>query len=216
MICLTAKIYISGTEIIEINQRNLISMESSIFDRSDIKYPSFGIVSNTGNIKFNDTNGKVLDYAEQGALIEGLKCVIYLANDIVEEANRVVATMETSQWDYDNDNQIVTVTIKDDLEEWQDINVPNYPYDQRDITSKPLKIFYDYLYNITKENYNISSFEALEDDLTKDILQNTYIQYPLLKEASLWQQWTKLCEVCQLHIYKNRNGAVVCRYNRGN
>ena len=45
-------IYLGAT--IEIDKRNLISFESSLFDRADYKLPSYGVISNSGNIEFND------------------------------------------------------------------------------------------------------------------------------------------------------------------
>ena len=102
---------------IVINRRNIISLESSIFDRSDLKLPSFGIISNTGNIEFNDLDGEIKDYAERLLLQSGLSCEIRLNNTLVDGASELVAEMETDQWDYDNDNRVVSVSIKDDLEE---------------------------------------------------------------------------------------------------
>lgn len=215
MITLTAKIYISETEIIEIDRRNMLSIESSIFDRSDLKLPDFGIISNTGRIEFNDQDMTVLKYAEDLRLVAGLRCEIFLSNTLVEGATIIVAKMETDQWDYDNDNRVVSVSLKDDLEEWQEISVAEIPYDPRKIESKPFSWLYEHLWAITNANYPMQSLSNLDGD-TKSVLTNTYIQYPLLESGNLWQQWTKLCEVCQLHIYKNRNGVVVCRYNGGN
>ena len=204
---------------INIDRRNLISMSRSIFDRSDLKLPSFGIISNTGDIEFNDVDGRVLAYAEQLILDSGLECKISLNNTLVEGASQSVAVMETDQWQYDNNNRVVSVTLKDDLEEWQDINIEGINYDPRKAQSKPFKWLYEYLWGLTdksrKGNYNMLSFSKL-DDGTKNILENTYIQYPLLESGTLWQQWTKLCQACQLHIYKNNDGVVVCRYNGGN
>lgn len=215
MITLTAEIYISETEIIEVNQRNVLGIESSIFDRSDLKLPSFGIISNVGRIEFNDTDGRVLQYAEQMRLVQGLLCKIYLTNTLVDGASEVLATMETDQWDYDNDNRTVSVSIKDDLEEWQDINVSEISYDPRKVESKPFSWLYEHLWAITNPNYPMQKLGDLNEQ-TNYVLTNTYIQYPLLESGSLWQQWTKLCQVCQLHIYKNKDGIVVCRYNGGN
>ena len=215
MITLTAKIYISDTEVIEIDRRNMISVESSIFDRSDLKLPSFGIISNVGRIEFNDTDKRFLGFAERLLLQSGLKCEIMLNNTLVEGASEMVGDFETDQWDYDNDNLVASVSLKDDLEEWQEINVDEISYDPRKLESKPFKWLYEHLWFITKINYPIKSFEQLDSE-TQEVLQNTYIQYPLLESGSLWQQWTKLCEVCQLHIYKDSDGVVVCRYNGGN
>jgi hypothetical protein len=229
-----APIVITGIYVevsIEIDRKNLISIDRSIFDRSDLKLPSFGIISNTGNIEFNDLNGEIRDYAEQLLLQSGLACEIRLNNTLVGGATELVATMETDQWDYDNDNRVVSVSLKDDLEEWQDINVAEISYDPRVVESKPFSWLYEHLWKLTsnrssyvndkgetviaKGNYNMLSINELDKD-TKTVLNNTYIQYPLLESGSLWQQWTKLCQACQLHIYKNNDGVVVCRYNGGN
>lgn len=215
---------------IEIDRRNLISISRSIFDRSDLKLPNWGIISNTGKIEFNDTNGEIRDYADQLLLESGLKCEIFLNNTLANAQERI-GLFETGKWDYDNDNRFVSVSLKDYLEEWQEINVPLVEYDPRNPESKPFSWFYEYLWKLTsnrpsyvnekgetiisKGNYNMLSIVDL-DYKTRNILTTTYIQYPLLESGSLWQQWTKLCQVCQLHIYKDNNGVVVCRYNGGN
>ena len=201
---------------IEIDRRNLISISRSIFDRSDLKLPSWGIISNAGNIEFTDLDGEIRDYAEQLLLESGLKCEIFL-NNTLANAQEKIGLFETDEWDYDNDNRVVSVSLKDDLEEWQDINVAEISYDPRNPEHNPFKWLYEKLWAITtaNNNYDMLSFDKL-DESTQDILSNTYIQYPLLESGSLWQQWTKLCEVCQLHIYKDNNGVVVCSYNGGN
>lgn len=220
------------TEVdINIDYRNLISLQRTIYDRSDLKLPSFGIISNTGNIEFNDNDGEVRDYAEMLLLQSGLKCEINLNNTLVEGASEKIGLFETDQWNYDNDSRVVSVSLKDDLEEWQEINVATIEYDPRVIEHKPFSWLYEHLWKLTSNreayvntdgevisgtgNYNMLSLVELDEE-TQSVLNNTYIQYPLLESGSLWQQWTKLCEVCQLHIYKNNDGVVVCRYNGGN
>lgn len=200
---------------IDIDRRNLIGISRSIFDRGDLKLPNFGILSNTGEIEFNDLDGEIRDYAEQLLLQSGLKCEINLNNTLVDGASQTIGVFETDQWDYDNDNRVVSVSLKDDLEEWQEINVEGILYDAESTVHQNLTYYYKYLYSKTPSKYNMCSFEKL-DIITKGILSNTWVKYPLLKNGSLWQQWTKLCEVCQLHIYKNNDGEVVCRYNGGN
>ena len=199
---------------IDIDRRNLISISRSIFDRSDLKLPSWGIISNTGNIEFNDTDGEIRDYAEQLILQSGLKCEIKLNNTLVDGASQTIGVFETDEWDYDNDNRVVSVSIKDDLEEWQDINVAEIPYNRK-VESKPFSWLYEHLWAITNPNYHMQSLKELDEE-TYGVLTNTYIQYPMLENGNLWKQWTKLCQACQLHIYKNSDGVVVCRYNGGN
>ena len=213
----------------EFDRRNLLSIERSIFDRSDLKLPSWGIISNVGNLEFNDINNRFLGYANAGLLVEGMKCELYLNNTLAKGATEKIGTFYTDTWDYDNDNRVVSVSLKDDLEEWQEINVEGFSYDPRmtniGFEEKILRRFYKYLWKITsnrvyggikgKGNYNMLAFEELDYE-TRQHLVDIYIQYPLLASGSLWQQWTKLCQVGQLHIYKNNDGVIVCRYNGGN
>ena len=214
MITLTAKIALNNGEEILINKRNLLNLERSIYDRNDLKLPSFGIISNYGNLEINDTNGSILEYAEKRLLEKGLKCEIFLNNTLANYSTKI-GVFETEEWDYDSENFVVNVSIKDDLEEWQDINVEGISYDPSNPTVQPLSDIYDYLWGKTNTNYPMQSLGDL-DDVTKGILTNTYLKYPLLEKATLWQQWTKLCQVAQLHIYKNNEGKVVCKYNGGN
>lgn len=200
---------------INVDRKNMINCSSNITDRSDLKFPSFGIISNVGEIKFNDTYGLVLQCAENLWLREGAKCKIWLNNTLVDGANKIIGSFETEQWDYDNDNRVVSVSLKDDLEEWQEINVEGISYDPRKNQIKSFHWLYNYLWELTNPSYPMLRDDEL-DGKTYEILKNSYIQYPLFESGSLWEQWTKLCEVCQLHIYKDNNGIVVCRYNGGN
>lgn len=209
---------------IDIDQRNLISLESGITYRADNKLPSYGIISNSGNIEFNDLDGEVRDYAEQMILTSDLKVVITL-NNTLAKTHEEVGVFETRDWDYDNDNRSVSVSLKDDLEEWQDIQVKGFGYDPRNaykvLTNGTMEDLYKWLQEKdetgnyrTPEKYQMLSFEQL-DTTTRNILTNTKLQYPLLENGTLWAQWQKLCQVCGLYIYKDNSGNTVCRYTYG-
>ena len=200
---------------IDIDRRNLIAISRSIFDRSDLKLPSFGIISNKGEIEFNDTNGEILDYANQLLLESGAACTIKLNNTLVKGASQTIAVMETDEWNYDSDSKVVSVSLKDDLQEWQEINVEAINYDPRNLKHEPFSWLYKKLWEITKVNYDMLSLSKLDQE-TQDILNHTFMVYPLLESGTLWESWQKLCEVCQLHIYKDNNGRIVCKYNGGN
>jgi hypothetical protein len=150
-------------------------------------------------------------------LTSGLNVEIRLNNTLYEGKSELIGKFKTDEWNYDNDSRVVSVSIKDDLEEWQDINVEEILYNPHKPIEKNFEWLYKELYLKTIENgnYEMLSFEQLEEQ-TKWILSNTYIKYPMLKSDSLWNCWNKLCKVCQLHIYKNSEGIVVCRYNGGN
>jgi hypothetical protein len=182
-----------------------------------MKLPEYGIISNKGSFRFNDTEGEIADYADNNLLNSGLYCEIRLNNTLVDGASEIIAKMETDEWDYNNDNRVVSVSIKDELTEWQEINVnvEEISYDPRKVEHKPFSWLYEHLWRIANSNYPMLSLRKLDED-TIYILENTYISYPLLESGTLWSSWQKLCEACQLHIYKDSKGVIVCKYNGGN
>lgn len=214
-----APVVITGIYVdidIELNRRNLIDLETTIFDRSDYTLPSYGIISNTGNLTFNDTNGEIKDYAEQGLLTSDLKVEITLADTLTKKSEQI-AVMETSEWDYDNDSKTVSVSLQDDLVEWQDIQTENINYDPRNpfktLPNRNMADLYAWLHERTPSKYNMVSFNEL-DEKTQDILTNTTVLYPFLYATDLWSQWTKLCQVCALYIYKDKD-KTLCNYTYG-
>ena len=189
---------------IEINNRNLISLTSTIFDRGDYNLPSYGIISNVGNIEYNDLTGEIKDNAEQLLLTSDLKVEINLKDTLTKKEEQI-ALMEPTDWDYDNNYRSVSVSLQDDLVEWQNIYVKGFDYDPRN----PFKILpngtMEDLYKIWLEvevpsKYRLLKFGEL-DIITQNILASTKIEYPLLKDGTLWEQFVKLCEVCGLYVY---------------
>lgn len=192
---------------IEIDRRNLISLNSPIFSRTETDLPSWGIISNSGSVTFNDTTGEILDYIENGLLKEGLTVTISI-NNTLSNKKEVIGTFGTSEWDYDNDNRKITVSFEDDLKQWQDINIEGISYDPRNPVSQPLSYFYKYLYDFTIQNgYKIKSFVGLDFD-TVQVLDNNYVRYPLLDSSNLWSAWNKLCEVAQCYMYQEKDGTI--------
>lgn len=202
---------------IYIDRRNLLSFNSDIVDRADTKYPSYGIISNSANLTFSDLDEQVLDFISQKVLHSGIKVNVWL-NNSDNNAQEQVCVMETRELSYDNDNRQVRVTLKDNLEEWQEINVEALNYYEADGTPKSPKTakwLYEYLLEKTPKKFIMHKFDELSDE-TKSVLDNTTIKYPTLESSTLWDAWQKLCELCLLHIYVDNNGVVVCKYNNGN
>ena len=202
---------------IDINRHNLISFEREIADRSDFKLPSWGIISNVGNITFKDKNDEVGDYAEKLLLKSDLEVDLIVKNTLYKEAVENIGTFYTQDWDYNNNNLEVSVSLKDDLEEWQDIQTKGIPYDPLNILKiteeSSMKDIYIWLHSKTPSKYQMMSFDELNVE-TQTILENHKIQYPFLSQSSLWQQWDKLCKACALYIYKNK-GRTICSYSLG-
>lgn len=193
------------------DRRNLLSLESEIRDRSDIKLPSWGIFSNGGNLSFKDINSRFLGYANAGLLKSGIKVEIFL-NDTISKRKEIVGTYYTADWEYDNDNLSVSVSLKDDLEEWQSIKIDGINYDPRNPKSvfSNMAELYKWLSNHTPKKYKMFTFDDLEYDL-QSFLESTVIEYPLLNEGSLWEGWSKLCVVCGLVIFKDFDNYTVCK-----
>lgn len=214
MITLTATITKNDGSLINLNYRNSLSLERTIYDRSDLKLPSWGIISNGGNLRFVDSDGSIKRLAEQRLLKSGMKVNFYLKNTI-SNSETGVGEFFTDQWNYDNDNRRVDVTIKDDLGKWQDIKISPItysPYNEKNITGE---IIYDSLYSLTPHNFNMLNFEQL-DTITKDHLRNCKIEFFVLNSNNLWSAWTTFCKAFQTHIYKNNSSNTICKYNGGN
>lgn len=212
MITLTAEITINNETII-LDYRRITSINSSIFDRSDLSKPSYGIISNSGNMEFNDYDSKFLGFAHNGLLTADLPVRFFLTNTKTDKRKQI-AEFETVSWDYDSDNKVASVSLKDDLEEWQDIMVDKIDYDVRKTNSVNLRVFYELLYSKTPSKYNILPFSELTP-ATQDVLENIYVNYKILYRGNLWHQWNKLCQVSQSHIYKTGDGKTAFVYKGG-
>lgn len=198
-----------------LDETNLIDFERTIMDRSDTEKPSFGIISNTGNLSFIDKDGEVLDYISQ-QLVSSENIITAFLENTKTGAKEQIAYFNTQNWSYNNSQSLVEVSLKDDLEEWQEINVEAINYVPTVNTSQTAEWFYRYLWELMNEpednplkKYKMLSFEELDSE-TQAVLSGTIIQYPLLESSNLWNEWNKLCELCFLHIYKRSDGKTVC------
>lgn len=212
-----APIVITGIYVnleINIDNKNIISISGSLFDRSDLKLPSFGIISNKGEIEFNDISGEIRDYAEQGFLNSGLTCEIKLKNTLVDGAEETTSIFKTDEWSYDNDKKKVSISVKDDIEKLQYINVSEIYYKRQELEKKPLSWWYDFLYSKTKLNgFNMLSFKEL-DEKTKSVLNAIIIDSPYINASSLWSAWVKICVASLSRMYK-QNDIIIFRHTGG-
>lgn len=193
-IYITVDLYVGGANLVEIRRK--------IADRSTAESPCWGIIANSGSLSFTDIDDELKTYAERQLLTSGIDVLITLKNTLVEEKFEVVGDFTTDKWNYDNDSKKVSVSLKDDLVDWQSIQVPSYIL-QDEKTALEL---YEYLKEITEQNG--WEFAPIDSD-TYDILSSVVCPFPYMQSGSLWNEWQKLCEVCALYIYKNNNDAVV-------
>ena len=192
---------INGNLTIQVDRRNKISINCKYASRSDYSRPSCGIISNSGMIQLRDTNGQIEEYANKKWLKGELPVTITL-KDTLAKYSQNVAVMKTRNWQYDTDNRIAIVNIKDDLEDWQQIQSSRIPL-RNETTAYEV---YQILKNKTPSKY---SFENLNKN-TEDYLFSIAVMYPFLEEGSLWSQWTKFCEAFGVYIFKSALGEVKC------
>lgn len=196
---------------INIDEKNIVSFKSNIMDRENNRYPSYGIISNTANLNFADFDMEVLDFIKQEILHSGITVTTWLENDNTNNKEQI-CEMEIQDLKYDNYNRQIQLSLKDNLEDWQNINVPEIGYSFNE-EAKTAKWYFEYLYEITDEigKYNIPNFSQLDSE-TRYVLENTEIEYPILKSGNLWDCWSRLCQLCLLHIYIDNNNKVVIKF----
>lgn len=205
---------IDDGEYLYIGKDKSISTQAEFTDREDTKLPQYGVVSQGGRIEYSDVDGLTLYYIENGLASRGLKVITKLNNTLTQKS-QIVSEKYTAEWDYDEYDKKVSISLTDGLEEWQDIVVPAINYDARHPQAQNAKWYYEYLHKHTPRKYKMLTFDEL-DTKTKNVLTDTVVPYPYLNSASLFQQWNKLCVLCQLHIYSQFDGKTICKYNEGN
>lgn len=198
MISLQAEINFSNGETFGLNNRNLVGLNINFFSLNDISLPNYGIISNTGRLIFNDYDKTIYKYNELGLLKTDLSVKVSL-NNLITKVTENKGVWLTEKWDYDNNNNEVSVSLKDDLLEWQNILISKYAL------SEEMTMFQ--IYELLK-SYTPSKFVFEIDTATEEFLKNVKCKYPYLESGSLWSQFDKLCQVCTLHISKTPNNTV--------
>lgn len=204
---------------LEITQKNLESFSSNIMDRQSAEHPTYGLISNSANLSFYDFNEEALDLIITKVLHSGIFVSVWIGDDETG-VNEQICEMEIRDLTYDNNNRKVNLILKDNLEDWQKINVSDISYDPRPEKNNPktAEWYYKQLYWIANDyvglkwRYKVLWFDELDNE-TQKILSNTIIQYPILESGNLWDSWNKLCELCLLHTYINNQNKVVTKYS---
>lgn len=198
----------------EITSDKLISFSSNIFDRADVKYPSFGLISNSSNLTFVDLDKEAFELATEKILGAGKNITILLENTTTHSEEQI-CKMFIQSLTYNNDNLRANMQLKDNLEKMQDVMVEALYVDPTNPQPQTVEWYYEYLYEKTvAAGFDILTFDELDSN-TKTVLSNTVIQYPVLDSDTLWNEWTKICQLCLCHMYIDNNNRVVLKYSSG-
>jgi hypothetical protein len=210
----------SGEVLYSVDRGNIVSLDVGISDRSDNSAPSFGIISNTGRIDFIDNKSvSILQYAKSNLLKSNFEVKCFLKNSQIkindEPKSETVATMLTSSWSYDTEDKVVSVSIKDFLEEWQEIEVAGTtPEIEADFSGNALSLYKDLIFLATPDKYR-SLFQDL-DSHTEEHLASIQDNIGAIEPSTLWGVWERFCIATQTHLVVGSEGKIVVRYNGGN
>jgi hypothetical protein len=193
-------VIITGLTVETVNSvdRNITSASSDIAERTDLNNASYGVLSNRGQLSFVDIDSKYLQYYNQRVLSDNFQVELFIENTLNHKKEKV-GSFNSGEWNYDKENRVVDISLKDDLEEWQNINTGIFDLRNR---ATGLDI-YNFLVAQTPSTYE---FEPLDKETTYRL--NIPISYPYMDSSNLWSQWNKLANATALHIYKNSEGKV--------
>ena len=217
MITLSATIKKLDGSFINLNKTNLLSLECSIFDRRNTSSPSWGVISNNGNIKFVDTKGDIKTLANNRNLKKGMEVSILIKNTL-EDATKVINNFVTSNWGYDNNNRRVSVNLTDELEELQSIlitptELTEYTFLKKDNVS--FEKIYKYLHSLTPSKFKFLQFESLDAD-TRLVLQTRKNSYNIYQDHNLWAAWNSFGIATLTRIFKDLDGNTIVKHSEGN
>jgi hypothetical protein len=205
MITLTAKITLADGTAYEVHKRNILYVDSEIGDRSAIAMPSVGIISNRGSLRFADFDGTIDRLIATEGLSENYKCELFLT-DTLSKAETSLGEFYATDWQYDSNSKEVSVTLADDLVEWQDIE-----YNASDNIGEGTAY---QMYDVLVQHNVPSKWKFMPlDAKTQQVLEQYVISNVYWNKTNLWALFNKLCEACGLHIFKNRENKVVVSYD---
>lgn len=193
---------------INLDERSITGFEYNFTDREYNDKPSYGIVSSSGSISFNDSKRDVIDYIKAQLIDKSSLVDVYIKNTNYSTKYTVAKTY-TDQWQYDNDNFLVSVTLKDNLDGMQNCDFSGLVYSGSQKTGKEI---YEYILAQTPAEFLFPTFSELDSN-TQNFLTTNYIKFPYMENSSLWSAWDKFCWAFCCKIYKNEYGITIVKHS---
>lgn len=184
------------------DRRNLISLSAPIKDRSDNEQPSYGLISNEGEMTVIDSTLEIKEYARMKLLTPDLDIQIWL-EDTLTKKKKSIGKFKTEKWSYNNKNFEVIINYKDKLESLQDINIPYLAIRNEDTS---LLNLYNYIIEVIhqKLDYTFSLSDRMEKILDRFKSDKIY-----LEQDTAWNQLTKICDLTGGIIYETMEGTII-------
>lgn len=190
---------INGVQtFVDVNNRNLISIDFSGQDRSDTSLPSFGIKSNSGYLEMFDTDGIIESMRNLGVLSNSAINIYLNAKDRQDQ----IGGFYISNIDKNRQTLKTKIDFQDILLSWENIEIRSYPLNEflEGISS------YDFINKILEEN-DITMVHSRDGE--------RYIPYPYIEGGSAWAVLTKFCELTGSYICCDKIGMPTMHYNGG-
>ena len=203
-----SKVYL-GIKI-DINYRNLVTInceQRMIMDNSEV---GFGIAVNTGRMQLNDLDGEIADYANAGLLLDGGDCVLTLY-DSATETETPLGAYVAQDWDYDAGTRSFNVMLENDLLNWQDIMIEKKGWDLNAKIS--LYEVFNYLKLVTPKTYEF--VDLPKGRIIETRLKNIELDSFALESGTLWNKWQEFCEASMLYMFYNNKKQIVFKSGFG-
>lgn len=213
---------INGSSVIVVDNHNSTSISDDIKDRAETSQPSYGLISNTGSLKFRMDEDVMEQIITSGATKSRLKCNIYLENTLSNK-QKLISEKYTGEWDYDNNTRVAEVTIADDLVDLQYTFV-----DKTDIIvgypavytkSHP---FWHYFFPVDRWSsggveiaapisweLNIIGKDVKFTEKAKEMLTRSTAEWYYINSGNSWAYYNDLAQALQMHIYVDQNTIIV-------
>ena len=189
-----------------LNQKDIVELDLKAFDRSDINLPCWSVYSNSGNVRFKDTNGFITSFARENRLenIDNIEIYVNYRN-----RSKLLGEYVPKDWQIDTTIHEVNLLFEDGLTEWQNIESPRIDLQEE-------QTLFD-LFELLREQTPApwQSRIAYPNNETMDYLYSVTIPFPYIEEGSLWSQWQKFCEVSACYLSRTLDGNIDVYYNRG-
>lgn len=195
-------IYVDITIVVD--EKNLDSFTYSLYDREYNDEPSYGVVSNSGTLSFVDSTGEILDHITNRMLTNELSVKVNVLNTLNNKKELFIST-KTSQWEYDNNNFIVTISLQDELEELQNYTFVGIPCNESFMFASTI---YDSIVSEIPERFGVPYYNNLSDSVKNKIGYSSILN-PYMQSCSLWDALDGFCKTFGLRMYKHKQQIVV-------
>lgn len=195
-------VYVDITIVVD--EKNLDSFTYSLYDRENNGEPSYGVVSNSGTLSFVDSTGEILDYITNRMLTNELSVNVSISNTLNGKKELFISA-KTSQWEYDNNNFVATVSVSDQLQDLQNFTYVGFPYDKTFLLARDI---YDDIISAIPTSFGFPTFDMLPEN-TRNKLAYASVSNPYMENCSVWEALDGFCKTFGLRIYKEKSNIMV-------